>query len=282
MTSMDSENRDPPDQAFEIDDLKRGVVHVWHIGLNAAVSFAEMRAVPLTEGELAHAARISREPVRQRFVATRVVLKSILGRYLRVSPAALAFDQGEHGKPRLAGTEPDRGLVFNVSHTENQLAIALAFDARLGVDIEFWRPLHDFSAVASRCFAPTELVHWNCLPESERLPAFFRLWTLKEAFCKAVGRGLALGLQHCVFDCSQPQLLDWPDRATDPAQQWYFQEMGDLSSTSGAVASDRAPAGVRRFDAKTWSWTFLPMRSSTSTPENPLTELRICASAQAR
>ncbi len=239
------------DQAFDIDDLEQGAVHVWRLGLDAVGSNDRLRCSALNQEERARAARIQREPIRQRYVATRTLLRALLGQYLRLSPETLAFEEGEYGKPHLAGTGPDHGLVFNLSHTGNDLAVALAYDARLGVDIEAWRPIASCAALAARCLAPTELEHWNHLAESERLPAFFRLWTLKEAFCKAVGRGLALGLRQCVFDCSvsEPSLLSWPDQDTERGRQWYFHEIADLQSASGAVACDRAPTPLRRFDS---------------------------------
>ena len=240
------------DHAFELDDLKQGAVHLWHLSLDAAESHGKFGpAAALTPEERARAARIQREPIRQRFVSARILLRTILGRYLRCPPETLTFELGEHGKPRLAGTRPDHGLVFNVSHTGKELAVALAFNAQLGVDIEAWRPIEDCSALAARCLAPAELGHWNNLLEEERLPAFFRLWTLKEAFCKAVGRGLALGLQQCVFDCSAPEpvLLAWPRQHTEPERRWHFYEIANLSSTSGAIACDRAAKSLLRFDS---------------------------------
>lgn len=248
--SPDSRRPEPRRAAFDVDDLRQGAVHVWHLSLDPGVTRAEVLPLALNKEELARAARIRREPIRQRYVATRNLLRTLLGRYLRVTPESLVFAEGTYGKPRLAGTEPDRGLVFNLSHSGNALAVALAHDVRLGVDIESWRPIADSAALAARCLAPAELEHWNQLAESERLPAFFRLWTLKEAFCKAVGRGIALGLKQCVFDCStpRPQLLAWPDQDTAPGRQWYFHEITDLHWTSGAVACDRTPASLRRYD----------------------------------
>jgi len=254
MRDTDKRAGEPREHAFEIDDLKQGVLHVWHMGLDAADSLGASAFLALQPQEQAHADRLKLPAVRQRFVATRILLRSILGRYLGIAPEAVHFEQNEYGKPRLAGTEPDRGLVFNVSHTADQLAVALGFETRLGVDIEYWRTIDDCAALASRCLAPTELLHWHSLPETDRLPAFFRIWTLKEAFCKAVGRGLALGLECCVFDLSvmPPQLLTWPGDESGRAGCWRFYEMSDLSQTSGALAVDRQPIDIRRYGASTF------------------------------
>lgn len=130
------------------------------------------------------------------------------------------------------------------------MVVALAFDARLGIDIERWRPLGDAAALAVRCFAPSELAHWHRLPESQQLREFFRLWTLKEAFCKAVGRGIGLGLQGCEFDCAatRPRLLSWPAEETGAHRDWFFCEFDGRSGMSGAVACDRLAEHVRHFE----------------------------------
>lgn len=240
---------DARELAFQIEDLMRGALHVWLLALDDPELLGDSASRLLHPDESANAARFKLEMVRRRFVGTRILLRSILGRYLSVDPVDLRFQQGRYGKPRLAGTEPDRGLVFNVSHTSNQLAIALAFDARLGIDIECWRPLDDCSALASRCFAPSEWLHWNSLPEAQQLATFFRVWTLKEAFSKAVGRGLALGLQRCVFDlsASEARLLSWPADECELPHHWHFHEMQGLTRASGAVAMDHVPSGIRYY-----------------------------------
>lgn len=235
--------------AGEIDDLTRGTVHLWHIDLDPARHEWAAWEPLLAVEERERAAKISREPARRHFVLTRGLLRAVLSRYLRVSPGGLAFARGQHGKPRLAGSEPDRGLVFNVSHTHHRMVVALAFDLRLGIDIERWRPLGDAAGLAARCFAPDELSYWNQLPEAQRLPELFRLWTLKEALCKAVGRGLGLGMQRCVFDCSSqpPRLIDWPDTDSIPVPKWFFRELEGLRDMSGTIASDRPIERIRHF-----------------------------------
>lgn len=252
-TSNNSESgiTDQADGAFKIDALTQGSVHVWHMELDKAECELESWHRALGSEERVRASSITREPVRRRFVIARGLLRSLLGRYLHTSAANLAFDLGEHGKPRLAGSEPDRGLVFNVSHSGDRLAIALAHEARLGADIECWRPLRDAAALASRCLGPSELADWNRLPESQQLAEFFRLWTLKEAFCKAVGRGIAMGLQNCVFDsaATPAKLLAWPSATGEnDAGRWLFSEFGGSSEMSGAVAIDRPASSVRHFD----------------------------------
>ena len=241
------------DAAFGIDDLINGSIHVWRIDVDAvAMELADLYQM-LSEDERARASRMtSRNDVQFRFIAARGMLRVLLGRYLGTAAASIAFELGPHGKPRLAGTRPDRGLVFNASNTRNHLAVAFAYEGRLGVDIECWRPIDDAAGLLSRCFAESERNYWNSLPEPRKEQELFRFWTLKEAFCKAVGRGLGLGLDHCVFDCTgdAPRLIAYPSAGdgADDRVGWHFAELGGLAGISGAVAFDRVIPSLRLCD----------------------------------
>jgi 4'-phosphopantetheinyl transferase len=236
---------------FDKDDLSRGSVHVWRIDLGALAMPAEMTVHVLSEDEHDRAARIRQSEARWRFETSRVVLRTLLGAYLGVPAAQLRFDYGAHGKPRLAGSPACSGLVFNASHTAEQLAVALARGGSLGIDIERWRPLNDAPGLAARCLTDAEHAHWNALPEHHRLGALFRYWTLKEALCKAVGRGLALGLRHCEFDCTETLarlVRRTPESSlgASPAT-WSFRELDEPSGFSCAAAIDRSARAWRHY-----------------------------------
>ena len=90
------------------------------------------------------------------------------------------------GKPVLA----QGGLHFSLSHAGPWAVCALA-DTPVGVDVELPRCT---MATARRFFAPAEVAQVEALPEQARPDALLRLWTAKEAFTKALGQGLSLGL----------------------------------------------------------------------------------------
>jgi 4'-phosphopantetheinyl transferase len=234
---------------FDQDDLSRGAVHVWRIDIGALEVPAEITARVLSEDEHDRAARIRQPEARWRFATSRVVLRTLLGGYLGIPAAQLRFDYGAHGKPRLAGSPACSGLVFNASHTAEQLAVALARGGSLGIDIERWRPLNDAPGLAARCLTDAEHAHWSALPEDRRLGALFRYWALKEALCKAIGRGLALDLRHCEFDCTETLarlVRRTPETAPGASPEtWSFRELDEPSGFSGAVAINRSARAWR-------------------------------------
>jgi 4'-phosphopantetheinyl transferase len=65
--------------------------------------------------------------------------------------------------------------------------------------------------MAQRCFSVQELKHWQQLTEPDKTNTFYRYWCAKEAFLKASGRGLALGMQHCIINLNQACFVKLPE-----------------------------------------------------------------------
>lgn len=120
-------------------------------------------------------------------------LRQILGSVLAAEAAALAFTAGPDGKPELvapAGT----GLQFNLSHSGGWGLVGWAHGRAIGVDVEAWRVMSDEAALVRRYFSAAEIEAYEALPPALRREGFFNAWTRKEAYVKAVGRGLTLPL----------------------------------------------------------------------------------------
>jgi 4'-phosphopantetheinyl transferase len=221
-------------------------VHIYLLNLAAEtdLSYAQAWAV-LNSEEQARAGRIRHELTQRAFVRVRASLRILLGRYLRVAPSSIRFAFGGKGKPRLAGSEPDCGLVFNVSHSGDLGLIALALDTALGVDVERHRYMPNKDGMAERCFAESELAWWRALPEALRALAFFDLWSCKEAFVKATGEGIALGLETCVVDLhGPPKLLAIPPNL-GAVGEWRLNLLDLEAGYASAVCYQGAPRRVR-------------------------------------
>jgi 4'-phosphopantetheinyl transferase len=150
---------------------------------------ARLRMV-LDEEERERADRYVFARDQQRFTCARGALRGLMGAYLGIDAADVVFAYGEHGKPALGGAHAG-ALAFNLSHSGEWALVAVADGGELGVDIEAVRPMTDRHEIALRFFAPAEAALLRSLPEPEQDPAFFRCWTRKEAYLKALGDGLA-------------------------------------------------------------------------------------------
>lgn len=111
-----------------------------------------------------------------------------ISRYCGVDGDTLKIGYGDHGKPFFINYPH---IHFNLSHS-GQLAGSAISDSVVGIDIERGKDL-DINRI-SAYFSDQEQQHLLSVPDSERSFSFFRLWTQKESYIKAVGSGLSKDL----------------------------------------------------------------------------------------
>ncbi|CAO3410709.1 4'-phosphopantetheinyl transferase family protein [Azospirillum largimobile] len=186
--------------------LRPGVVSVWFADLAGLSALKGAMRPLLSADELERADRFLMERLTDRFVLRRGLLRLLLGRFTGRDPAALVFDYGTHGKPALPG-----GPSFNLSDSEDSLAIAVAAEGRIGVDIERLRPIESADGIADRFFHTAERAALQALPPDRRDEGFLLAWTRKEAFIKAAGVGLSMPLDQFAVEVTPgapPALLE--------------------------------------------------------------------------
>jgi 4'-phosphopantetheinyl transferase len=227
--------------------LPLNAVHLWKSSLIVSNDQYQALWQILEESEQAWATRFRTLQQRRRFVACRGQLRLLLARYLAVSPASIRFIRDAYGRPRLSSAEPDQGLVFNVSHTDDHAAYAFAYDRTLGVDIQSWRNVDNLDGLVERCFAPVEKAVWRNAPTGARERLFFSFWCLKEAFVKAVGVGISFGLSRCaLMPGENPRLLAIPE-SCGAIDEWTLVNIHFNERLSGALAiKTRSPEVVVR------------------------------------
>ena len=151
--------------------LRNGAVHIWTLDLRqAAESEASTRAV--RSARRAHA---------------RTQSCRILARYLGCSPRYVSIERTANGKPTLDGGKAVDGLSFNLTHSGNLAVMAVARGCRVGVDVEQVRPTSGIAALAARFLSPDEARSIAKKQGAKRGLAFFRTWSRKEAYLKAMG-----------------------------------------------------------------------------------------------
>ncbi len=139
----------------------------------------------LSPDELARAARFHFPRDRSRFILCRGRLREILSAHLKKNPAEIEFTYNARGKPETAGVH------FNLSHSGGFAIVAVSAVRRIGVDIERIDARFAHENIPERFFSPGEVVALRSLPDSAQLDAFFKIWTRKEAYIKALGAGLS-------------------------------------------------------------------------------------------
>ena len=183
-------SRLPPTQLI----LRTDEVHVWRAVLELDSQEFDRLRVTLSPDELDRAARFHFLRDRQHFIAARGILRDILSRYLKRSPAELAFSYSSFGKPKLAIECSAGDLQFNLSHSGGIALYAVARGREVGIDLERIEPKFADDGIAEKFFSRNEVAVLRSLPASARLHAFFNCWTRKEAYVKARGAGLYIPL----------------------------------------------------------------------------------------
>ncbi len=227
-------------------ELKADEVHLWRSRLDLADSRMAELASYLSPDETDRARGFRFEEHRRRFIAGRGILRRLLGTYLELNPRKLRFSRGRYGKPFLAPNTGSFPLSFTMSRSKDLALFAVTRSRSVGIDIEKIRPLPDAEPIARSYFHPDEFSYLKSLPEEDRTEGFFDIWTRKEAYLKALGRGLG-GLDA----------PDSPSLAPDGSDSGFIKSPGGMGWTilgldpaplfSGAVAAEGAGIIFRRF-----------------------------------
>ncbi|NNC54456.1 MAG: 4'-phosphopantetheinyl transferase superfamily protein [Pseudomonadales bacterium] len=157
----------------------------------------------LDESEKVRNRRFRFQADQDRHMLGRALLRSAIAEQLAVEPQSLTLLLDAHGKPYLekptgTGSSAVNEVSFNLSHSGDWVVVALA-EAPVGIDVEHTARNNDVLALADRYFFGRELAELQSFPEAEQPERFFDYWTLKEAYMKARGEGIALGLENFGF-----------------------------------------------------------------------------------
>jgi 4'-phosphopantetheinyl transferase len=227
--------------------LADGEVHVWRAALEEDESRVEKYFALLSPDEKARAARLVFANHRARFITARGILRYLLGQYSQTPPQDLTFEYSKHGKPALSTSH---SLCFNLSHSENQAVYVFGLNGRLGIDLEKHDEHTEKLTIAKRFFSLNEAAALAQVPEDEMTSAFYRCWTRKEAFIKAIGAGLSCPLDafEVTFLPGEPPALQRLDLPGEQREKWRLFDISPQNDFSAAVATDAAVMNLRAFN----------------------------------
>jgi 4'-phosphopantetheinyl transferase len=237
--------------------LAPGEVHVWTVDPEELCDPGRLQLYLswLSASERERRARFAFERDRHTFLVSRALVRSALSLYRPVDPATWEFLQDGYGRPAIAGPQGQSGLHFNLSHTEGMVACAIGAQREIGIDVENIERSAPAGEIARYAFAASEREALAALPEPERRRRFFEIWTLKEAYIKARGLGLAIPLDSVCFDLSGRDVrVQFDPAIRDSAADWHFE----LFRSEPAVRMALAVRTVDPGPACIFRWNFLP------------------------
>lgn len=134
---------------------------------------------------------------------SRGLVRETVGRYRQITTA-------ERSNGRCDRSDASSGIVFSASRSAGATVVALARGMALGIDIERVDPQLNWPPIVRRLFSRAEREALGSTDASERLGAFFKAWTSKEAYLKGIGLGLGAPTRDfsvCCRPSSPPRLL---------------------------------------------------------------------------
>lgn len=267
-----------PAHALNLLALPANQIDLWfcrYAQINDTALLSRYRQL-LSPAELIRLERFRYGTDRQRYLVTRALVRTVLSRYVAVTPATWQFLENAYGKPGIdhwldadqlgaPGSGPcsdscfSAPLSFNVSHTQGLILLGVTRDRALGVDLEHLHQGAAPLAMVPRIFAAAESSALQALPADQRQQRFFQYWTLKEAYLKARGEGLTLAMDGFSFDFTAPERMRFLIDG-QVAKHWRFWQLQAIDDYLVAVCAEAGQGEVQRLVTR----QVVPLRSSQS------------------
>lgn len=178
-----------------LPELQHNQVQLWWLADIQAIPEQQLdgyRQTLLSEAERLREASFLGQAARRQYLLGRVLLRTVLSGYTGVAATRLEFELSANGKPELAAhCNHEDPLRFNLTHTADQLLLAVTRGRRVGIDLELCRERQiSTGGLFQRLFDADEQRLLESVPPAQRAETFCSLWALKESYVKALGSSL--------------------------------------------------------------------------------------------
>lgn len=202
---------------------------------------ARLRSL-LPDDELARHDRFRHEGAAGEYLGARALVRAALSSWSPVDPRAWRFAVNEYGRPSVEAPLTAVATHFNLSHTRGMITLALGRDPLVGVDVEPLARSVDVLPIVDRFFSASEAAALRALPPAQHRDRFLALWTLKEAYIKARGMGLAIPLGDFSFEPDgDPVRIAFAPALDDDPGLWRFHRV-DLDARHRVAVAAKVPA----------------------------------------
>jgi 4'-phosphopantetheinyl transferase len=227
--------------------MERDEIHIWYVfsdQVTDPVMLARCEELLAPDEKERNQRFLVAGPRHQHLIA-RALIRTTLSRYADFAPNAWIFTANRYGRPEIAGPAGVPPLRFNLSHTKGLVACIVALDREVGIDVENVERPGGYVDLARRYFSISEAAHVASLPADGQQEAFFDYWTLKEAYIKARGMGLALPLVEFAFCVGDAITIEFSGSMEDDPQSWQFERWRIGSRHKMAIAVRRAQEALK-------------------------------------
>lgn len=173
--------------------LNESEIHVWILDIqNYNESSLKRLTNILSMDEKIKMSRYMHVKDQKCFLIGHGMLRIVLSQYLQKYPESIIFSENKYGKIHM----PQSNVSFNISHSGNKVVLAFAKEMQIGVDIERMGVIEDYAQIAKKFFLPQESkLICSQTDAAKGMEYFYKIWTVKEAYVKAIGCGLSRSLK---------------------------------------------------------------------------------------
>jgi 4'-phosphopantetheinyl transferase len=177
-----------------------------------------------------------------RYLVTRALVRTVLSRYSSLKPEQWSFSASKYGRPQIDNRRGNASQIsFNISHTAGLIVLAVTCRQSLGIDVENIRVRAIPMDVASSFFSWQEVALLKTLPDRRKREDIFVYWTLKEAYMKAVGKGLSIPMEKVSFFFPNRETIGvsfHPD-LREASSRWRFWQLRPTNEHLMAICARR-------------------------------------------
>ncbi|MGC1390854.1 MAG: 4'-phosphopantetheinyl transferase superfamily protein [Bacteroidales bacterium] len=213
--------------------LENHQVHIWEANLKTVSFYSNEITQTLSGDELERANKFKFTQDREHFILRRQILRQILSKYCGCQPGELIFGYNSYKKPFIRSAV-FKEIKFNMSFSDDLMIVGLCRQKEIGVDIERIQEIHDSEKIAGENFSLPELkyLHGNI----EKTVAFLKIWTRKEAFIKAKGKGIYYPLNSFCTEVNSSGCYDRLVIFNHPRESKLWRT-AELNTFPGYIAS---------------------------------------------
>jgi 4'-phosphopantetheinyl transferase len=206
-------------------------IHVWTVSCRDLNDDDESLTRLLSRDERQASSQFKKTTDARDYSLRHGYLRRVLGHYLRTDPALVPLATGDHGKPGVGFPRGLSPLSFSLSHSRGMIALAVAGNYDVGIDIVRPDEGYPFREAADYLFSPAEKAAMERAPADLQYRGFFWIWAMKEAVLKARG-GTAMMLR----DIDTSAIADQLDR--DLRNPIHFAYAGQQFFIHGSARED--------------------------------------------
>jgi 4'-phosphopantetheinyl transferase len=155
-----------------------------------------------------------------------------------VNPSSWQFSRNQHGRPEIAAPDIVLPLRFNLTHTRGLVACVVTLELDCGIDAEQLSRHGNLTGIAEKMFAAGEVQALRSLDGEAFQDRFFAYWTLREAYCKALGVGIASSSKdYCLVEQDAGQWeIRFDAASNDASRHWQLAMMKPTQEHALALA----------------------------------------------